>query len=82
LSAAGVFLAAGVDVARGLGVTTGVEAGVGVRAGGGAVFAFDDRDRVGVGDGRAAVFVLAGIGTRTTPPSGGMNWLPVFGSTV
>ena len=36
----------------------------------------------GVGVGLADVFAFAGTGTRITPPSGGINWLPPFGSIV
>src|SRR5687768_16566572 len=37
---------------------------------------------LGVGDGFACMLVLAGTGTRITPPSLGMNGLPVLGSMV
>ena len=46
-----------------------------------AIFAFAG-GVFGVGEGFAAVFVFTGTGTSTTPPSGAMNGLPVFGSIV
>ena len=36
----------------------------------------------GVGVGFTAVFASLGTGTKIIPPSGGMNWLPPFGSIV
>jgi hypothetical protein len=69
----------GCDVLPGAALTGGV--GFGDALTGGAVWAFEFAAGVfGVGVGLTAVFVFAGTGTSITPPSGGMNGLPVFGS--
>lgn len=65
-AAAGVFLSVG---------------GLAAVFAGGAVCVFAFAAGVfGDGDGFACASVFAGTGTSTTPPSLGMNGLPVFGS--
>lgn len=55
--------------------------GVAFGSGVGLTGMFDSGTR-GVGVGFTGVSAFAGIGTRITPPSLGMNWLPPFGSIV
>lgn len=60
----------------------GFVSGEGFGSGVPETFAFAALPARGVGVGFAVVLVFAGTGTKITWPSGGMNWLGLFGSIV